>query len=173
MTSQQPQQECCEDNDWVHPQNCKTCFHYTSPKLCCFQMCRLKDVEIGLLEIVGCASYKPRSHPYTNSTEIRSIREDEDGHISWQRMNEQALAEHDAAIRNATLDEAITEIQKLIDRAYDNSCRHDAESGKENAFLLQAYCNQMNAFVEAKKVLESLRTPTINKPERKEQKANL
>lgn len=29
---------------------------------------------------------------------IRSMREDEDGHVSWQQMNEKALAEHDAAI---------------------------------------------------------------------------
>jgi hypothetical protein len=35
--------------------------------------------------------------------EIRSMREDEDGYISWQRMNEKALADHDAAIAAAAI----------------------------------------------------------------------
>lgn len=54
-----------------------------------------------------------RSRPVAASQptpEIRSMREDEDGHISWQRMNERTLADHDAAIRNEVLDEVYNKI---------------------------------------------------------------
>lgn len=54
-----------------------------------------------------------RSRPVATSQptpEIRSMREDEDGHISWQRMNERTLADHDAAIRNEVLDEVYNKI---------------------------------------------------------------
>ena len=74
----------------------------------------LKDISDGLnsgsiaerrlCELIDSCYSRPAPSP---STPIRSMREDEDGHISWQRMNEQALADHDAAIRNATLDEVV------------------------------------------------------------------
>ena len=66
--------------------------------------------------------------------------------------------QRDTAIRNATLDDAIAQIQIKIDKAFKNSCRHDKESGHENPFFLQAYCFQMNGLAEAKNTLESLRT---------------
>lgn len=61
------------------------------------------------------------------SAPIRSMREDEDGHVSWQQMNEKALAEHDAATRNTTL-------KKFVKRVRQEFTQHDDEEWYLSAY---------------------------------------
>ena len=72
--------EHCEHEGWcryqVMARNCNTNEDYSCVKSDC----------------KGDTRSRPAPSP------IRSMREDEDGHISWQQMNEKALAEHDATI---------------------------------------------------------------------------
>lgn len=59
---------------------------------------------------------KSRSRPAPSPAPIRSMREDEDGYISWQQMNERALEEHDAAIAAQAREDVLDELAKEIDR---------------------------------------------------------
>lgn len=51
-----------------------------------------------------------RSRTAPSPAPIRSMREDEDGYISWQQMNERALEEHDAAIAAQAREKVLKEI---------------------------------------------------------------
>jgi hypothetical protein len=80
-----------------------------------------------------------RSRPAPTAPEIHSMYQDEDGHISWQRMNEQALEEHDAHIRTEDREKVLDDLEIFIKQKWSSSIP------RERRWILEK--------------IESLRTP--------------
>ena len=104
-----------------HPLRCETCDKFDEcPET---NTCSAFD-KWNVTSEVGCASHSSRQTPLLV---LRSMREDEDGHVSWQRMNEQALAEHDAAIRAKAREEVLKGLESFCNDEKE-WCEHKGDT---------------------------------------------
>jgi hypothetical protein len=114
--AQQPQRE--------HPMRCENCSHYGG-HICYFQHNRMSNIELTLIEMVGCASHSStRPHTPAPETQVEKFnRVMISGHtisnevLVGRQFSAKELYDHDAAIaRTATL----AELKALYEYAKKN-----------------------------------------------------